>query len=204
MKNQYNNYISGIQTQIIEKERHDFLSSAIPLITELKSVAEKNQDNLKIFKGVNAELSKSVEMSIDDIKQLNNLLSISKNGLSKLPVLKSKITELEFHPTSSDPAFNSKVNNLISGAYNHMTISKIGSTEKSMQSMIAEMEQFEIDKKLAEEEKKKRTIKYVLIGIGSLIGLYLIVAFVIPFIIEWWWAILIAAIGIGWLISKAD
>ena len=52
-------------------------------------------------------------------------------------------------------------------------------------------------------QRNLKIAKYVGIAILIGFGLWLIIAFVIPFVIEWWWAILLGAGAIGFLIYKA-
>ena len=203
MSNQYNDYVREVQLQLEEKRRDEVRSSASSILAQLTSLAESNKENLDLFKGVDSELSSEVEQASGDFSKLNGLLKLATEGTNALPALKSSINSLlSLSITNSKPSFQTKANAIVNEAYSTMEIARIRTTEESIHSFIEEMKRITADEQRAKDARQKKILSYVLKAGGILIGLYLIIIFVIPFLIEWWWVLLLGAIGIGWLISK--
>jgi Domain of unknown function (DUF334) len=80
--------------------------------------------------------------------------------------------------------------------------------ERLEQERLAELELERIERERLEREKKEKQelyikiAKYVAIAIGIGLALWMIFAFIIPFIVQWWWAILLIGGGIAYLIFK--
>lgn len=80
--------------------------------------------------------------------------------------------------------------------------------EKIEQERLAKLERERLERERLEREKKEKQelyikiAKYVAIAIGVGLALWIIFAFIIPFIVQWWWAILLVGGGIAYLIFK--
>ncbi len=166
MNNQPEDYASKVRSEVAAKTQY----SAASIISELKSLAILNQENLQSFRGINRELSESIEMSIDDVDSLNRLLSFSKEQLSKLESLKSKMGELDSYQISGFYDFHSRINSLINRICNNMKLAEIDEMQKEIRNLITEMEQFRIKKNDEYYEGiKNSAIKIVQLVIGVII-----------------------------------
>lgn len=215
MEKVYNEYISKVRRLDGEAKRRKFLLAAEPLISEVKTLAKSNAENLSVFKGINIDLVESVEKSINDLEELSVFLQNMKENMHELSLLRSVLVKLETHSLALSSEFEHSVKAFSHKAYENMRSADISSMRKDANNLIYAMDEFEREKaewrrqeELRRErekaEKRKRIIKYGAIGAGILIGIYILIVFVIPFIMEWWLVILLVVIGIAVLINKID
>jgi cation transport ATPase len=202
MSTYYNDYVSKVQSRVKERAQNALLSSSFSIVSELKTLAEENRNDLTQFKGISSELSSSLTKSVNDVDRLNDLLNHAKGGFSKLPNLKADIKKLNAYPTASTPTFNFRVNALVNNVYKQMTMRGIEHKQEEIYELIEEMKQFDMNEKLRKERKQKEIRSTIITIVVSILAIYLIIAFVVPFLMAWWWAVLLAIVGIGWVISK--
>lgn len=193
-------YIEFIQNKDKNRVKAKEIENSISKLEAIKSIAKTHS---KYFSKLNFVRQQIQEYLKNDnhssIAELENKL---KHFIQNISTLESRIIELENTSNFPTNEIENEIKDHIHFYYNGMDIDKINLSIEKSNSLLSKLNSERIRIQNEKQELYIKIAKYVAIAIGVGLALWIVFAIIIPFIVAYWWLILLIGGGIAYFIFK--
>lgn len=222
-------YINYIQERERKRVYQNQLEHNLKEIGAIKNIVRSHSTKIDKYKGIKNQINTEIK-NYNSIPNLKSSLEKFVTDVSVLDTVLSELNNINDFPTSQT---ETETKNHISYCNITMQLQDVKSTidktvniankiraernrienenrayQEQQERERLERERIERERLAEEAERRKernlKIAKYVGIALAIGVGIWILLAFIIPFIMEWWWAILLIAVAIGYFASKKD